>query len=322
MRRREFIAALGGAATWPLVARAQQLGKLPTVGFLASGTPSSHGQSLAGFVQRLRELGWTEGRTVTIEVRWAEGRSERFTEIAREFVGLKVDVIVTAGGAAVQAKRVTSTIPIVFAAAADPLGAGLVANLARPGGNVTGLSMQNIDSTGKRLEFLREVVVGLRRLAILANMDYPAAVLESNDVLAAARNFDIEVVKLEIRRAEDIGPAFETLKEPVDALYVCSDPLVLTNRIRINTSALVARLPTIYGFREFVEAGGLISYGPNFQDLYRRSANYVDKILPGGESRPISLSNSRPNSISSSINSPLGRSDFTCRRRCSLVPTR
>ena len=287
MRRREFIAAFGVAATWPLVARAQQLGKLPTVGFLASGTPSSHGQSLAGFVQRLRELGWTEGRTVTIEVRWAEGRSERFTEIAREFVGLKVDVIVTAGGAAVQAKRVTSTIPIVFAAAADPLGAGLVANLARPGGNVTGLSMQNINSTGKRLEFLREVVVGLRRLAILANMDYPAAVLESNDVLAAARNFDIEVVKLEIRRAEDIGPAFETLKEPVDALYVCSDPLVLTNRIRINTSALVARLPTIYGFREFVEAGGLISYGPNFQDLYRRSANYVDKILRGTKAADI-----------------------------------
>src|SRR5215470_9622577 len=158
--------------------RAQQPSKLPMIGVIGGGTPSTHGQSIAGFVQRLRELGWIEDRTVAIEVRWAEGRSERYTEIAAEFVRRKVDVIFTAGGGVPAAKQATSVIPIVFAAAADPLGGGFVASLARPGGNITGLSMQNTDSAGKRLELLREVVVGLRRFAILANVDYPAAVAE------------------------------------------------------------------------------------------------------------------------------------------------
>ena len=282
MRRREFIALISsGVAAWPLAAHAQQPSKLPMIGVIGGGTPSTHGQWIAGFVQRLRELGWIEDRTVAIEIRWAEGRNERYTEIAAEFVRRKVDVILTSGAAVPAAKQATSVIPIVFSAANDPLGAGFVASLARPGGNITGLSMQNTDSASKRLELLREVVVGLRRLAILTNVSYGAAVAELREAHATARASGLEVITLEIQRSEDVAPAFEALNDPIGALYVCSDPLTLTNRIRINTLALSARLPTIYGVREFVEAGGLMSYGPNFLDLYRRSASYVDKILRG-----------------------------------------
>src|SRR5437867_5447503 len=194
MRRREFITLLGGAAAWPLAARAQQPGKLPTIGFLVAGTPSSHGQWVAAFVARLRELGWIEGRTVAIEYRWAEGRIERYAEISAEFVRLKVDVIVTSGGAVLAAKQSTSVIPIVFALATDPVGLGFVASLARPGGNVTGLSSQSADTAGKRLELLREVVPGLRRLAIMANVGYPGAVLEMGEVHAAARTLGLELI--------------------------------------------------------------------------------------------------------------------------------
>jgi putative ABC transport system substrate-binding protein len=284
MRRREFITLLGGAAAaWPLAARAQQATKLPTIGFLGAGTPSGWSHWVAALVQRLRELGWIEGRTVAIEYRWAAGRSERYAEIAAEFVRLKVDVMVTSGAAVPAAKQATSVIPIVFATAANPVGTGLVASLARPGGNVTGLSGQATDLAAKRLELLREVVPGLRRLAIMANVGYPAAVLEMDEVQAVARTLGIEVATLEIRRAEDIAPAFEALKGRAEALYVCTDPLVNTNRIRINTLAQGARLPTMYSVREYVEAGGLMSYGPNFPDQFRRAADYVDKILRGAK---------------------------------------
>jgi ABC-type uncharacterized transport system substrate-binding protein len=175
--RREFVALLGGTAvTWPLAARAQQPAKLPTIGYLGSGTPATQGQLVAVFVQRLRELGWIEGRTIAIEYRWADGRFERFAEIAAEFVRLKVDVILTSGPPVFAAKQATSVIPIVFATVADPLSTGLVASLARPGGNVTGLSLTSPELASKRLELLREVVPGLRRLAIMANADYPPAV--------------------------------------------------------------------------------------------------------------------------------------------------
>jgi putative ABC transport system substrate-binding protein len=288
LQRREFIALLGGAATstafWPLAARAQQAGKLPTIGFLGAATPSAWGPWTAAFVQRLRELGWIEGRTIAIEVRWAEGRSERFAEIAAEFVRLKVDVIVTASTAAViAAKQATSVIPIVFAVAEDPVAAGLVTSLARPGGNVTGLSNQQTDLAGKRLELLREVVPGLRRLAIMANVGNPSSVAEMREVQTTARTLGLEVVTSEIRRAEDIAPAIEALKGRAEALYVCGDSLTGANRIRINTLAQGARLPTMYALREFVEAGGLLSYGPNFPDLWRRAADFVDKILRGAK---------------------------------------
>jgi ABC-type uncharacterized transport system substrate-binding protein len=284
MMRREFIGFVGGAAvSWSGAVWAQQTAKLPTVGFLVAGTPASHGQWVAAFVQRLSELGWIEGRTVAITYRWAEGHSERYTEIAAEFVRLKVDVIVTTGPAVPAAKQATSVIPVVFALAGDPVGTGLIASLARPGGNVTGLSIQQIDLASKRLELLREIVPGLRRLAIMANIGFPDAVLEMREVQSTAKMLGLEIVALEIRQAEDIAPAFESLKGPVDALYVCADPMVSTNRIRINTSALGARLPTMHGFRDYVEVGGLMSYGPNNANLFRRAAEYVDKILKGAK---------------------------------------
>jgi len=295
MRRREFITLLGGAAAaWPVAARAQQAGKLPTIGFLVPGTPLSHGQWFAASVRRLHELGWIEGRTVAIEYRWAEGRTERFDELAAEFVRRKVDVIVTSATAAiVAAKQATSVIPIVFAAAGDPIGTGLVASLARPGGNVTGLSIQQTDVAAKRLELLREFVPGLRRLAILANVDGPAVLLDMREVQTTAHPLGLEVVTSEIRRGEDIAPAFEALKGRADALYVCIDPLVNTHRIRINTLALAARLPTMHGSREYVEAAGLMAYGPNFPDLFRRAADFVDKILRGANPADIPVEQPR-----------------------------
>src|SRR5262245_9517450 len=300
IRRREFIATLGGAAAaWPLAAGAQQTAKLPTVGFLAASTASIQGQWAAAFAQRLRELGWIDGRTVGIEVRSAEARPERFAEIAAEFVRLKVDVIVTTGIAAAAAKQATSIIPIVFAAANDPLATGLVASLARPGGNVTGLSAQAPDLASKRLELLREVIPGLRRLAILATMS-PAAVLEVEEVQAAARTLGLEVAKLEIRSGKDIVPAFEALNGRADALYICVEAVLYVNRISINTLANVARLPTITGPREFVEAGSLMSYGPNTPDLFRRAADYVDKILRGA--KPGDLPVEQPTKFDLAIN--------------------
>jgi putative ABC transport system substrate-binding protein len=281
MKRRELMLVLGGALTaWPLGARAQQKA-MPVIGFLGAGTPSGWSHWVAAFVQRLRELGWIEGRTVAIEYRWAEGRDERYSEIAAEFARLKVDVIVTAGGAVLAVKRATSVIPIVFALAADPVGSGLVASLARPGGNVTGLSIQSTDLAGKRVELLREIVPGLRRLAIMANVGYRAAVLEMHEVQEAAGTLGLDVAILEIRRADDIASAFEAIKGHAEALFIPAEPLVNTNRIRINTLAQSARLPTMFGFREYVEAGGLMSYGPNIPGLFRRAAEVVDKLLRG-----------------------------------------
>ena len=294
MRRRDFITLLGGsAATWPVAASAQQPAKLPTIGFLGSSTPLAMSQWVAAFVQRLRELGWIDGRTIVIEYRWAEGRDERFAEIAAEFVRLKVDIIVTyATSAVLAAKQATSVIPIVFAAVTDAVGAGLVISLARPGGNVTGLSLQQTDVAGKRLELLREMVPGLHRLAIMANVGSPGAVLEMSEVQAAARTLGLEDTAVEIRRAEDIAPGFNSLKDRADALYICTDPLVITNRARIHTLAMGARLPTIYNSREYVEAGGLMSYGPNWPDRWRRAAEIVDKILRGAKPADIPVEQS------------------------------
>jgi putative ABC transport system substrate-binding protein len=285
LKRRQFIALLGAAASsLPFAARAQQPRKLPTIGFQGSGTSLTGSQWAAAFVQRLRELGWIDGRTVAIEYRWGVGRDERFAEIAAEFVQLKVDVIVTYGTpSAIAAKKATAVIPIVLAATGDPVGTGLVASLARPGGNVTGLSLQQPELAGKRLEMLREILPGVSTLAILANIGSPNSVLEISEVRAAARMLGLDAITSEVRRAEDIAPAFEALKGRADALYVCTDPLLTTTRVQINTLALGMRLPTMHGFREYVEAGGLMSYGPNFPDLFRHAAEYVDKILRGAK---------------------------------------
>ena len=283
-RRREFIKLLVGVTgAWPLSARAQQAGKLPTIGFLGNSS-SIESQRVAAFVQRLRELGWIDGRDLAIEYRWAEGRNERYAEAAAELVRLKVDIIVTvATPATLAAKEATTVIPIVFGAASDPVGTGLVESLARPGGNITGLSNQITDTVGKKLEFLREIVPSLRRLAILTNVDNPAAVLDMVEAQAAARKFGLDVTISEIRRAEDIAPAFDALEGHADALYVCVDPLLNTYRIRVNTLALASRLPTVRGLREYVEAGGLMSYGPNWPHMWRRAGDLVDKILRGAK---------------------------------------
>jgi putative ABC transport system substrate-binding protein len=303
MRRRDFIRVIGGAAAagaWPGVTRAQPASKLPTIGFLGAATQTTWGPWLAAFVGRLRELGWIEGRTVAIEVRWAEGRAERYAEIATEFVARKVNVIVTSGGAVAAIKQATSTIPIVFALSPDPIGSGLVNSLAHPGGNITGLSQQATDIAGKRLGLLREVVPGMRRLAILANVDFPQSVLEMAEAQATASTLGFDVIKLEIRRAEDIAAAIESLKGRADALYVAADPLVGANQIQINGLALAARLPTLHRVREYVESGGLMSYGPNNTDLFRRAADYVDKILRGA--KPGDLPVEQPNKFDLVVN--------------------
>jgi len=282
MKRREFITLIGSVVgAWPLAARAQQSGKLPTIGFMGAGTPSGWSQWTAAFLQRLHELGWNEGRNVAIEYRWAEGRSERDAENAAEFVRLKVDIIVTVGGTI--AKQATSDIPIVFALAGDPIGQGLVASLARPGGNITGMSIQAIDLAGKRLEFLRELMPNLRKLAVLVFFDNTGNELELHEVQAAAKTLGLELAMQEIRRADDIPPAFETLRGRAEALYVPANPLANTNRVLINDLALRARMPTMHGFRQYVETGGLISYGPSTPELFRRAADYVDRILRGAK---------------------------------------
>jgi len=301
VKRREFITLLGAsaAAALPIAARAQQT-KLPTIGFLGASTPSNWIPWTAAFVQRMRELGWTEGRTVAIEYRWAEGRSERYTEIATEFVRLKVDVIVTVGTAVAAAKQATSTIPIVFAIAVDPVGSGMAASLAHPGGNATGLSVQSTELAGKRIELLREVLPNLRRLAIIADVGYSGSVLEAAEVQAAARKVGLDVDVLEIRHATDIVPAFEALKSGAQALYVCPDALVNANHARINTLALGARLPTIHPFREYLGAGGFMSYGVNNADMFRRAGDFVDKILKG--TKPADLPVEQPTKFELVIN--------------------
>ena len=299
MKRREFITLLGGMAAWPVAASAQQRGK--TVGLLVPGTPATHGQWFAALAQRLRELGWIDGRNITVEYRWAAGSSERFAEIAAEFVRLKVDVIATsATGPTLAAKQATPSIPVVFAGIADAVGSGVVANLARPGGNLTGLSVLFTDLAGKRLELLREILPNLRRLAILTNVGNPGAMLEVHEVEAMARTLGLETVMPDVRRPEDIAPALESLKDRLNAIYVISDPLITTNRIRINTFALRAGMPTMYSNREFVELGGLMSYGPNIADLFRRAGDLVDKILRGA--KPADIPVEQPTKLDLVIN--------------------
>jgi putative tryptophan/tyrosine transport system substrate-binding protein len=299
LKRREFITFLGGAAAWPVAARGQQVGKLPTIGFLGSDV-SSFAPWTAAFVARLRELGWIEGRTIAIEYRWSEGRTDRYAEIAAEFVRLKVDAIVTVGSAVPTVKQATATIPIVFAVAIDPVSSGLVASLAKPGGNVTGLSLQATNLAGKRLELLREAVPQLRRLAIIFNVGNAQPVLEMGEAQAAARVLGLDVVPLVIQRAEDIAPAFDGVKARADALYIAIDQLMAANLTGILKLALGAQLPTVFSTRDFVRAGGFMSYGPNYSDLFRRSADYVDKILRGA--KPADLPVEQPTKFELVIN--------------------
>ena len=287
MRRREFITLIGGAAaaasvSWPYTASAQGADKPRTIGFMGAGAPAATSTSVEAFVQRLRELGWIEGRNVAIEYRWAENVFERLAGFAADFVRQGVDIIVADSTvAAIAAKLATAMIPIVFPIAGDPVGNKLVASLARPGGNATGLSIQQTELASKRLELLREIVPGLVRLAIMANAASPNTAREIDELRSTALTLGIEMAVFEIRRVEDIVPAFEAFKASAQALYVAADPLVLSHRAAINTLALGLRLPTMYPFRDYVEAGGLVSYGPNVQALFRRAGEFVDKILRG-----------------------------------------
>jgi len=249
MRRREFLGVLSGAATWPLAARAQQPGKLPTLGYLGPGTREPDTQRVGAFLQRLRELGWIEGRNILIEQRWADNRFERFSEIANDLVRLKVDVILTMGSVVPAIKQATAAIPVIFAVDADPVGRGLVASLARPGGNITGLSVQSLELVGKRLELLREIVPEARRLGVLVNAGFSGAMQEAIATTSTAETLRLEPVLLAIRRKEDIAGVFNDLRDRVDALYVCGDPLVSANRLQINVLAVGARLPTIHSTR-------------------------------------------------------------------------
>jgi putative tryptophan/tyrosine transport system substrate-binding protein len=280
MTRREFVKLLPGTvAAWPLVAQAQQ-GAPRHIGVLGAD-PTVWSSWTAAFVTRLQELGWVVGDTIDIEYRWAGGSSKRVSDFTAEFLRRHVDVIVTYGSAAAVLEQATTTIPIVLAVAFDPVSAGLVSSLARPGGNVTGMSIQQPDLVDKRLELLREVIPQLRRLAIMANANYAPPMLEAERVRATAHALDLEAARLEIWRSEEIAPAFEAISGKADALYVVSDALIAANRTLIVTLALSARLPTILSYRDYVEAGGLMSYGPNYADLFRRAAEMVDKILNG-----------------------------------------
>jgi putative tryptophan/tyrosine transport system substrate-binding protein len=287
MRRREFTILLASAGLgWPLRASAQRANKLPTIGFLGPSTAGIASERTAAFEHRLRELGWDDGRSVRIEYKWADGRAERFGKIADQFVLDNVDVIVTWGTAtAVAAKRSTSSVPIIFTIVGDPVGSGLVASLARPGANVTGLSTQHADAAGKRLQLIKEVLPDLSRLAIMANIENSGGVLEMHEAKVAARKLGIEPKMVPIRRGEDISAAMEALKGQADALYVAGDALFNTNRVRVNMLALAASLPSIHGHREIVE--GLMSYGPDYLDLFRRTAEFVNKILRGAKPEDI-----------------------------------
>jgi putative ABC transport system substrate-binding protein len=304
MRRREFITLVGGAAAWPIAVQAQQSSKVPTVGFLSPNSQAAAKSWTTAFVQGLRDLGWIEDRTVTIEYRWEDGQVERTSEFVNELVRLKVDVIVTHGlPNIVAAMKATPTVPVVFPLATDPVGSGLIASLARPGGNVTGLSILSRDLAGKRLELLGEILPALRGLAVLGDAN---AFLEIKEVQAMATSANLGLSIVSVEKAEEIAPAIERLKGRVDALYVCATPFTNTNRFAINSAALAAGLPTMQGFREAVDSGALMSYGPNFPDLFRRAAQLVDKILRG--TKPAEIPVEQPTRFDLVINLRIAKS--------------
>jgi putative tryptophan/tyrosine transport system substrate-binding protein len=300
MERRQFIRGLcSGVVAWPLAAYAQQVSNPRRIGVLGADATVWRPWTTA-FAARLRELGWLEGETIAIDYRWAEGSSQRVSEVAAEFLRQNVDVIVSYGSAVTTLKQATTTIPIVFAVAFDPVRGGLVQSLAKPGGNVTGMSIQQPDLVAKRLELLRATIPDLRRLAVLADAGYAEPMLEAGRVKSTAQALGLEAVRLGIWRAQDIAPAFEALRNKADALYVVSDALIAANRARIITSALDAHLPTILSYGDYVQAGGLMSYGPDFTDLFRRAADMVDKILHG--TKPSDIPVEQPTKFDFAVN--------------------
>jgi putative ABC transport system substrate-binding protein len=301
MRRRDFIVMCGGAAAWPFAAGAEQPAKIPTIGFLGPVSAESWTEWTKAFVDRLAELGWIDGRTINIAFRWGNGHTERFGKLAAELVNLKVDLILTSGGATRQTMNETSQIPIVFALASDPVATGMVANLAHPGGNVTGLSLVASELAGKRLGLLQTVVPNLRRVAVLVDVAYPASVLELRHITAAIAAAGLECIPIEVRRGEEIEPALAGIGSRADALVVCSsDPVMNNNRDLINSLALAEKMPTLYGEKPYADAGGLISYGPKIAAMFKRAAELVDKILKGA--KPADIPVEQPTSFELVVN--------------------
>jgi putative tryptophan/tyrosine transport system substrate-binding protein len=301
MERRNFITLIGGVAVWPLAAHAQQSGKLRTVGYLGSGTATVQSQFALAFAQRMRELGWIEGKTLAIEYRWGEGRNDRFDSYAGEFVKLGVDAIVTSGSAPVlAAKRATATIPIVFAANSDPVGSGLVQSFNRPGGNITGISAQSADTPGREIEFLSQLVPGLRRLAIIGNAGSPGSIFELKAAETAAHALGLEAATFQLQRPDDLAATFDKIAGHADGIYAAPDPLLSTVRAQLIALALRARLPSTFGSRDYVEAGGLMSYGANLASSFARAADFIDKILRGA--KPADLPVEQPTQLEFVIN--------------------
>jgi putative ABC transport system substrate-binding protein len=282
-KRREFITLLGGTAAWPLAARAQQAGKVHRIGVLETISTTLNVANFYALREGLRQLGYAEGQNLVIEYRSADGRDDRFPGLARELLALKVDVIVTRGTPAAKAvKNATSTVPVVMTASGDPVGVGLVTSLARPGGNITGLSAIVGELSPKRLELIREIVPGLARIAVLANTSNDAVRRDWARIETAARSLGVQSQLLDLRESDALGPTFDDASaRRADALVVVIDAITQANQQRIVDLAMKHRLPAIYSSREFVDAGGLISYGVSYPDLYRRAATYVDKILKG-----------------------------------------
>ncbi len=306
MRRRDFINLLAAAAVaGPRATDAQQISK--TIGVLGAASATAWAPAIKGFEERLRELGWVGGRDVTIAYRWAEGDSGRYAAIAAEFVQMNVDVILTVGSAAPRVMQATRTIPIVLAAAVDPVASGFVDSLAHPGRNVTGLSLQSSEIANKRLEILREAIPGLSRLAVLANAGYAGSARESAAVQETARALGLVVESPRVLVASDIAPAIASLKDGIKVIYVCTDSLVITNWRDINAAARRSNMATMWGAREYIRSeGGLISYGPNEVDQFRQAADYVDRILRGAKAEDVPVA--QPTKIDLSINLKTARS--------------
>jgi ABC-type uncharacterized transport system substrate-binding protein len=286
LKRREFMALLGGAAaSWPLAARAQSSRKAPTIGVLLPGTAASFALRTKALLEGLRDLGYVDGRTIAIEWRWGQDKVEGLPELAADLVGRNVDVLVTGGTPAAKAlKNATGTIPIVMAIIGDPVAAGLVESLARPGGNATGFSIVAPDLSGKRLELLREIVPAISPVAVMLNTRNPQSQFELNEMQAAARAMGLELNPVRVSPADTLEDAFAGMRAAsVRALVILTDPIFFSQRDRIVDLAARSRLPAMYFFQEFAEGGGLVSYGPSDTDLYRRSATYVHRILHGAK---------------------------------------
>jgi len=283
MRRREFLRVLGGTAAWPLVAGAQD--SIRRIGFLGNSTPQLEANLIGPFRQELHALGYEEGRNIQIEYRWADGNYSRFPQLIGELLDAKVDVIVTAGTPATLAvKRATTTLPLVMIAVGDPVGNAIVPSLAHPGGNITGLSSTSPDLEGKRLQLLREILPNLSHVAILRNPANPFHVTSMQQARPAAEKLQIKLLVLDIQKTEDLDAAFSSiLKQRPEALLLLADRVFLHNRRSLMDFATKQRLPTMNPYRELVQAGGLMSYGPSYEDMHKRAADYVDKILRGAK---------------------------------------